>query len=257
MNISVTGRELIASFEGLRLEAYLCPAGVWTIGYGHTKGVKPGDKLSDKTEAQMLLSEDLAVWNAGVWGAIAGANTTQSQFDAMVSLAFNIGLAGFRTSSVLRQHKAGNYMAAADAFRLWNKATVDGNLVALPGLTRRRAAEAALYLADEPLSEAMPQEVEAPAGATSNKTVQTVTGAVAIPAATVALENIKPAIEHAQNTVAAVREAHSALGGLKEVFGLFSNGNFLTLILMAVILAAAVYIGFRIWRRVRNGELKA
>lgn len=137
--IGPRGLALIKGFEGLRLAAYLCPAKVWTIGYGSTGShVKPGMVISE-AEADGLLRRDLDRFEQAVDNAAPGAS--QAQFDAMVSLAFNIGVGAFLRSSVLRLHKAGDFRRAAEAFGMWNKA---GGRV-LPGLTRRRAAEAALY----------------------------------------------------------------------------------------------------------------
>lgn len=139
-NIGAEGLALIKSFEGQRLTAYKCPAGVWTIGYGSTGShVRPGMTISE-AEAEALLRQDLARFENTVAAAVPKA--TQNQFDAMVSLAFNIGTAAFAQSTVARRAKAGDHKGAATAFALWNKA---GGKV-LPGLTRRRAAESALYL---------------------------------------------------------------------------------------------------------------
>lgn len=145
MRTSDAGLAIIREYEGLRLNAYLCPANKWTIGYGWTIGVKKGDVWT-KEKAEQMLVEGLKVFETQVEKAIDGKPTTQSQFDAMVSLAYNIGVANLIRSSVLREHRAGNFKTAADNFRKWNKATVNGELVALPGLTRRREAERALYL---------------------------------------------------------------------------------------------------------------
>lgn len=187
MKVSTVGRDLIAEFEGLRLEAYLCPAGVWTIGYGHTNGVKPGDRLDSATHAKVLLDEDLASWAADVEKALGGAATTQHEFDALVSLAFNVGVAGVAGSTAMRLHKAGDKTGAARAFAMWNKATVNGKLVELPGLTRRRAAESALYLTPDPLTVTedapplpMPQAVAAEKPAVKSTTV--IAGGVSVAA---------------------------------------------------------------------------
>lgn len=137
--IGPAGLALIKSFEGCRLTAYRCPAGVWTIGYGSTGAhVREGMTISPE-RAEALLRGDLARFEAAVAKAVPAA--TQNQFDAMVSLAFNIGVAAFAKSTVARKAKAGDHAGAAAAFSLWNKA---GGKV-LPGLTRRRAAEAELY----------------------------------------------------------------------------------------------------------------
>lgn len=141
------GLALLKKFEGCKLQAYLCPAGVLTVGYGHTGAdVKAGMRIS-QAQADELLAQDAAAFAAGVERAIGTAalgRTTGNQFSAMVCLAYNIGIGAFRSSSVLRLHKEGKPNAAAGAFKLWNKA---GGRV-LDGLVRRRAAEAALYAAD-------------------------------------------------------------------------------------------------------------
>lgn len=161
---SQRGVELIKEFEGFRGKAYLCPAGVPTIGYGTTKGVTPDDVRRGRTitraQAEKLLLQDLQVYADGVDAALV-VPANQHQFDACVSFAYNCGVPGFRGSSVCKAHNRGDHQAAARAFALWNKATVKGKKVELAGLTRRRAAEAALYL--EPMEAAalpMPQHVE-------------------------------------------------------------------------------------------------
>lgn len=149
---------LIAESESLQLKAYRCPAGVWTIGWGETQGVKPGDTCT-KEQADRWLLEDLQE-RAGAVGAMCTIDPSPAELGAMVSLAYNIGLEAFRRSTVLRQHNAGNRQAAARAFGLWNKARVNGVLTELPGLTARRAREAALYLVGDEQPQAMPQAVE-------------------------------------------------------------------------------------------------
>lgn len=133
---------LIKSSEGLRLKAYRCPAGIATIGYGSTGPHVAMGMTITEPEAETLLREDLERFEKGV-AAVAG-EMTPGQFGSMVSLAFNIGLGAFGGSSVLRKHRAGDFAGAADAFRLWNK----GGGRVLPGLVKRRAAEAALYRGD-------------------------------------------------------------------------------------------------------------
>lgn len=245
MRVSAAGRDLIAEFEGLRLEAYLCPAGVWTIGYGHTKGVKPGDTLDIPTHAKILLDEDLVEWGAGVEKALGGASTTQHEFDAMVSLAFNIGVGGFEKSTVLRLHKAGDKTGAARAFGMWNKATVNGKLVELPGLTRRRAAESALYLTPDPLTVTedapplpMPQAVAAEKPAVKSTTVIAGGVSVAAGAASVA-DQVTPVI-NSITTVGASMQNLWKLGGVA---------------LSVIALAAVAYMLFRYVQKRRKGEV--
>ncbi len=169
MKTSHKGLALIKRFEGFRATAYLCPAGVPTIGWGTTEGVTHDDVRNRRTvtrdEADQLLMRHLVKYEAAVQRALGDCN--QHEFDAAVSLAYNIGTAGFATSTVAKAHRRGDKLAATRAFGLWNKATVSGKKQVLPGLTARRAAEAALYaepvaqsVADEPEPEPMPQAVE-------------------------------------------------------------------------------------------------
>ena len=158
MKTSNRGIELLIKFEGFRGEAYRDVVGVVTIGFGFTSGVKMGDKMT-LAEARDRLKREIVEYEQGVLAACT-RKPNQNQFDAFVCFAFNVGVAGFRKSSVLKAHNRGDYQAAARAFGLWNKA---GGKV-FTGLTRRRAAEAALYLEPiEPEAVAepeMPQAVE-------------------------------------------------------------------------------------------------
>jgi lysozyme len=138
--ISSAARGRLKKLEGLSLSAYDDGVGVLTIGYGHTGDVKLFDKLTE-AQADQLLMKDLARFESGVANLVS-AETDDPQFDAMVLLAFNIGLAAFARSTVLKAHNRGDYDSAARAFALWNKA---GGRV-MRGLVRRRAEEAALYL---------------------------------------------------------------------------------------------------------------
>lgn len=101
MKTSENGLDLIKQFEGYRDTAYKCPAGVWTIGWGHTKGVKEGDRI-DTARAEELLSSDLQVFEKAVNDADF-PSLTQNQFDALVALTYNIGPSNFRYLSGLRQ----------------------------------------------------------------------------------------------------------------------------------------------------------
>ena len=159
--IALEAVALIAEYEGLRLKAYRCPAGVWTIGWGETDGVRPGD-VCTKEQADRWLLEDLTD-RAKAVRAMCTVEPSPNELGALVSLAYNVGLAGLKQSTVLRQHNAGNAQAASRAFGLWNKAKVNGALQVLAGLTARRAREAALYLApdDDAVPVRMPQAVEA------------------------------------------------------------------------------------------------
>lgn len=143
--INARGLRLVKDFEGCELTAYLCPAKVWTIGYGSTgPHVKPGMTIS-QGEADELLLEDLERFEVGVEKLIGDTPTSDSQFSALVSLAFNIGLGAFAGSTVLKRHKLRNYVGAAKAYGMW----IRGGGKILPGLIRRREAEAKLYRSAE------------------------------------------------------------------------------------------------------------
>lgn len=141
-SIDAAGLALIKEFEGFQARAYKCPAGVLTIGFGSTgPHVKPGMVIT-RQQAEELLRKDLARFERGVDALTQDVPTSDNEFSAMISLAFNIGLAGFQKSTVLRQHLQGNRLKAAAAFLLWIK----GGGRKLPGLIRRRNAERKLYL---------------------------------------------------------------------------------------------------------------
>lgn len=139
MKIGDKGLALIKQSEGLRLDAYRDGGGVWTIGYGSTRGVTPGMVITPG-EAERRLMDDLT--RHDISPLLDGARTTQNQFDAMTSLAFNIGLSRFGNSTVLKRHKLGNYQAAGNAFLLWRF----DNGKPVKGLLNRREAERMLYL---------------------------------------------------------------------------------------------------------------
>lgn len=144
MKVSNKGIELIKKYEGLKLSAYKCPAGILTIGYGHTNTVKPGMSIN-KEMAEILLKEDL----------IAAENTikkfvkvvlTQNQFDALASFIYNVGSGNFTRSTLLKRLNDGKYLEAADELLKWTKARQLGGMKELPGLVRRRKEERKLFL---------------------------------------------------------------------------------------------------------------
>ena len=140
MKPSERGLALIRQFEGLRLSAYKCPAGVPTIGYGTTKGVKMGDTIT-RDEADRLLLEDAQRFADHV-KALVKVPLNQNQTDALVSFVYNIGPAAFGKSTMLKLINQGLIEDAANQFLRWNRA---GGQV-LAGLTRRRIAERELFL---------------------------------------------------------------------------------------------------------------
>ena len=139
MKATNTAIELIKSFEQLRLNSYRCPAGVWTIGYGHTDGVNHGMLITEKT-ADAFLRQDIR--NAEHCVNQMGVDLTQGQFDALVSFVFNIGVQAFRISTLRRLIMSNpDDLEIADEFRRWVYA---GNKK-LPGLIKRREKEIELY----------------------------------------------------------------------------------------------------------------
>lgn len=138
-------KNFIKGQEGLRLEAYKCSAGVWTIGYGHTGAdVKQGLKI-DRAEADRLFDLDLARFENELNRMLRAGGVKelrQGQFDALLSFAFNVGTAKLESSTLWRKVKANpNDPTIADEFRRWKFA--GGREV--PGLVRRRAAEVAIW----------------------------------------------------------------------------------------------------------------
>jgi lysozyme len=133
------GVELIRHFEGCRFDAYLCPAGVWTIGYGHTADVKEGDSI-DQEAAEAFLIEDLEKFEQAVTRLVE-VPLTQQQFDALVSWTFNLGAGNLAESTLLRKLNNYQYAEVPEQMMRWVKA---GGQV-LDGLVKRRAAEAALF----------------------------------------------------------------------------------------------------------------
>lgn len=140
MKISNKGIDLIKQFEGCKLTAYKCPAGVWTIGYGHTATAKQGMTIT-QAKAIELLRNDLARFEAGV-NTYVKVQINQNQFDALVSFSFNVGTGALKTSTLLKKLNAKDFKGAADEFLRWNKS----NGKVLAGLTKRREKERELFL---------------------------------------------------------------------------------------------------------------
>lgn len=231
LKMSAAGRKLLCEFEGFKAQAYRDPVGILTIGYGFTDNVKIGDVITQE-QANIRLKNELIEYEQAVLLACKIA-PNQHQFDALVSFAWNVGTAGMARSSVIKAHNRGDYQSAARAFALWNKA--GGRVFA--GLTRRRAAEAALYLKPE-FEEAtvqaytlpaMPQAIEperemSESGITRAGVAAGGTAAVATVAETV-------------RTVADIKHSAATLQ------------DWLLPILLIVIVALAVYI---VWQRYKQ-----
>lgn len=145
MKVSNNCIELVKDCEGFRANAYKCPAGIWTIGYGETKGVKPGDVISEP-EAARRLKLRLDEFAKDVLSLLK-INPTQSQLDALTSFAYNLGIGALQSSTLLKKHNDGEFTVAQCEFIKWDKAKnpKTGKKEPLPGLTKRRRLEAALY----------------------------------------------------------------------------------------------------------------
>ena len=137
--INTEGFTLIKQWEGLELRAYLCPADVWTIGYGHTATAREGMIITEQ-DAERLLLRDLALFEAEVSRAVEVV-LSDNQFAALVSWAFNVGVQAMRRSTLIRKLNQGDYASVPSELARWNKV---GNRV-VHGLSNRRAAEAGLW----------------------------------------------------------------------------------------------------------------
>lgn len=156
MQLSAQGRTFIKNLEGLRLTAYPDAKG-YSIGYGHF-GAQKGDVIT-RAQAEALFNQDVSKYAGAVNETVPRA--TQQQFDAMVALCWNVGVAGFARSKMAKLHNQGNYAGAADAFRMWRLS--DG--VENPVLVRRREKERDVYLYNRfPVPGAQPLPIELAAG---------------------------------------------------------------------------------------------
>lgn len=170
MKLSHTGAELMHRYEGYRSRPYLCPAHIWTIGFGHVlyqeqirlpmirkEGydgmirkdfpLRPEDNREwSKDEIEELFRADVASFERGVLRLVPGVDGNQGAFDALVSFAFNAGLGNLQRSTIRVKANRGDLEGAADAFMQWTK----GGGKVLPGLVKRRQAERALFLSNTP-----------------------------------------------------------------------------------------------------------
>ena len=158
MKVSDSAVEVIKHHEGKRNKPYSCPALLWTIGYGHVLYPEQAklkleerkayplqpehDKIWSDGGIDAILRSDLTRFEIGVLRLCPGAINSQAHFDALVSFSFNVGLGSLQSSTLRMKYNRGEYEAAADEFLKWNK----GGGRVLPGLTRRRLAEQALFL---------------------------------------------------------------------------------------------------------------
>jgi lysozyme len=167
VKLSKAGADLMHRFEGCRNKPYLCPAHIWTIGYGHVlyqeqiklpmvrvEGkeipmirkeypLKPEDnRVWSKEEIEKLFADDVASFERGVLRLVPGVVGRQGAFDALVSISFNFGLGNLQRSTIRMKANRGDWEGAAQAFMAWTK----GGGKVLPGLVKRREAEIALFL---------------------------------------------------------------------------------------------------------------
>lgn len=233
MFLSPPARERLKRLEGFRDRAYIpVPGDVPTIGYGFTDGVRLGDVMT-RDEADSRLVRELRPYEQAVALACALA-PNQNQFDAMVLLCFNIGVAGFQRSTVLKAHNRGDHQAAARAFGLWNKS---GGRV-YPGLTRRRAEESALYLTP------MPDDVMDPAEGPAHEMPQSVDAERPMAASTI---NRAGVVAGGTAAVATVAETARTVADVK--YSAQALGDWLLPVLLLAVVALCGYI---VWERVRQ-----
>lgn len=276
LRTTASGLILIGTFEKKMLKGYLCPAGVATIGRGVTtdalRDAGQSIRYTDGTVADRVIvgkhvtpDEEDRVFRAvvdffenDVERKLAGAKVNivePHEFDAMNSLAWNIGLGNFGKSSVLRLYRRGDKRGAAEAFLAWNKATVNGRKVVLKGLVRRRAAERMLFLGDyraaSALAEAdlgpMPQRVEKPARREPVLKSPTGNSQLGIGGAGGLI-----AIEGARQAVDAARQARETAQTAGELFGLSGS----TAVMIGGGLIVLGLAGYAWWRRFRRSQVE-
>lgn len=216
--------ELIANAEDCALVAYLCPAKVPTIGWGETENVDLSMRWT-KEQADKRFFEEICKYVEKI-KALCTVYTRPEQLGAFVSLAYNIGIGGFKKSTVLKAHNEGRFDAAARAFTLWNKARVGGKLVELSGLTARRLAESALYMRDDeqpfqtaPVQEIVPESSMVKSHINMSGAIATVTGATTVLGST--LDGAMPTINKVKELAVALDiNPMIALGVVTTVIGL-------------------------------------
>ena len=142
--MNAAGMRILKECEGLYLNSYKCPAGVWTIGYGCTKGIRPGMTISE-AEAEEMLRKELTEFEKGVERILSHIPLNENQFSALVSLTYNCGMEPITEGMTIRRKlEARDYRGAAEGFLLWNK----GGGRVLPGLVKRREMEKKLFLTE-------------------------------------------------------------------------------------------------------------
>ena len=229
MKTSARGIKLICDFEGFRAQAYLDPVGIPTIGYGFIRGVSLGDTMT-QYEAKQRLGRELQEYERGVMQACK-ITPNQNEFDAFVCFAFNVGVKGMTGSTAMKAHNRGDKQSASRAFGLWNKA--GGEVFA--GLTRRRAAEAALYL------EPVPDDVSDPVQGAMLPMPQAVDPETPMTASPI---NRAGVVAGTTATVATVSEVVNSVGYLKR--GVSELQDWIVPLLLIVSIGA---VGYIVWQR--------
>jgi len=233
---------LIKEYEGCRLRAYLCPAGVPTIGWGATgPDIRLGMKWT-QAKADARLAQDIARTMAQVT-ALVTVPLDDHQRAALTSFAYNVGIGSLKGSTLLRKLNSGDHHGAAGEFAKWSKATVNGRKVTLAGLVRRRAAEAAMFLVGDGQPDTMVQAVEAASAMKPVHQSVTVQSGVAGLGLAGGLAAAVPVIEQARETATAVQ-------GLLAV--LPPGGS-----VWLVVGVLAVTVGIMIWRRIGDARKTA
>lgn len=224
---------------GVALKAYLCPSRVWTCGWGETSGVTSATRWTKQQgDAQFCVA--VTTRTARVLAKLT-SGATEEELSALVSLEYNIGTAAFAKSTVLRLHNAGNKAGAARAFLLWNKFTENGVLKVSKGLTRRRHAEAALYMTQTGQIAAMPQAVEAQPALSASPTMLMSTG---IAGATV-LQGLSESVSTVTTVGATIKTARESVTDLLPVPAHWA--------LPALVVILAGVVAYRRWRQRANG----
>jgi GH24 family phage-related lysozyme (muramidase) len=144
VRVSRTGLDLIKSFEGFREHSVRLPDGRWIVGYGHVKTAREGITITEP-DAEQLLRFDLKQIEEAIY-SLVHAPLSQNQYDALVSLIFNISPGQFKESEILRRLNGGDYLGAASGFDAWRRARINGRYIVVDALVRRRAMERALFL---------------------------------------------------------------------------------------------------------------
>lgn len=255
MRISNAGLDLIKMAESyLRKQpdgsckAYQCPAGVWTCGWGCTSGVGPNTRWTLK-EATEALAREMATHEGNVLRLVK-VPLTQGQFDALVSLCYNIGAGNLGKSTLLKHLNAGDFARAASHFADFKKARVtgvtsqrmgvpDGTLATLPGLVKRRAAEMALFLSDTPEADAeMPQKVEKERTKLGVGETAAKVGVPAVAAGGVGISAAKEAVEQGKQIKEIAVDAKGLLPGVPKgmAIPLFGSAAIIAVVIGVVIL---------------------